>query len=74
MTDAPDPRLRARVAQVRVAAVVLAATMLLWMVAQWAGGRLGWQVRYVFLFDMMAMAAFAWTMVVTWRLWQSRQR
>lgn len=63
-----------RVAQARLAAFVLAGTMILWMAAQWLGGQLGWPVRFVFLFDMLAGAAFVWTMVVTWRLWRSRQR
>ncbi|HMO09351.1 MAG TPA: DUF5337 domain-containing protein [Paracoccaceae bacterium] len=67
------PRDRARVRQARLAAAVLGLTMVLWMGAQWLGGRLGWETRYVFLFDLMAIAAFVWTMAVTWRLWRERQ-
>lgn len=63
-----------RVVQARMAAFVLAGAMILWMGAQFLGGQLGWPVRFVFLFDMLAGAAFVWTMVVTWRLWRSRQR
>ncbi len=76
MNDAPRPKdpAAARVAQARLAAFVLAAAMLLWMGAQWLGGRLGWEARFVFLFDLMAAAAFVWTMVVTWRLWRTRER
>ena len=70
MQGKTDPR----VAQARLAAFVLAGTMILWMAAQWLGGQLGWPVRFVFLFDMLAGAAFVWTMVVTWRLWRSRER
>ncbi|MGQ0563629.1 MAG: DUF5337 domain-containing protein [Gemmobacter sp.] len=73
MTPGPSPEARARAAQARLAAVVLAGTMVAWMAAQWAGGRFGWEARYVFLFDLMAIAAFVWTMAVTWRLWRSRQ-
>ncbi len=73
MNNAPTPADRSRANQARLAAIVLAGTMVLWMGAQWLGGQLGWQARYVFLFDMMAMAAFVWTMVVTWRLWRKRQ-
>jgi len=73
MTDGRSPEDRSRAGQARLAAVVLAGTMVAWMGAQWLGGKLGWQTRYVFLFDMMAMAAFVWTMVVTWRLWRKRQ-
>ncbi len=63
-----------RVVQARLAALILGGTMILWMGAQWLGGQMGWPVRFVFLFDMLAGAAFVWTMVVTWRLWRSRQR
>jgi hypothetical protein len=73
MTRAPAPRDRARAAQARLAAVVLAGTMVLWMGAQWLGGRLGWEARFAFLLDLAAMAAFVWTMVVAWRLWRTRQ-
>ncbi len=51
-------------------AVVLAAAMLVWMGAQWLGGRMGWETRFVFLFDLAAMAAFVWSLVVTWRIWR----
>jgi hypothetical protein len=53
-----------------MAALVIAVAMVAWMAAQWLGGALGWQARYVFLFDFAAMAAFAWAMVVTWRVWR----
>ena len=59
--------------QARLVALVLAGTMVLWMVAQWLGGKLGWETRFVFLFDFAAMAAFAWSLVVTYRLWRARQ-
>jgi len=50
--------------------VVLAAAMLVWMGAQWLGGRMGWETRFVFLFDLAAMAAFVWSLAVTWRIWR----
>ena len=55
-------------------AIVIAATMVLWMGAQWLGGRFGLEARYVFLFDLAAMAAFFWALVVTWRIWQRQKR
>ncbi|QYK39888.1 MAG: DUF5337 domain-containing protein [Paracoccaceae bacterium] len=70
----PSPDDLARVRQARLAAFVLAATMILWMGAQWLGGKLGWEARFAFLFDLMAIAAFVWTMAVTWRLWRQRQK
>jgi hypothetical protein len=57
----------------RTVAFVIAGTMLAWMGAQWLGGRLGWQARYVFLFDFAALAAFVWALVVTYQIWRKRQ-
>ena len=51
----------------------IAAVMILWMGAQWLGGRLGWEARYVFLFDMIAIAAFVWALVATWRIRRGRR-
>lgn len=59
--------------QARLVAVVIAGTMVLWMAAQWLGGELGWETRYVFLFDLLALAGFFWAMVVTWQIWRKRR-
>ncbi len=59
--------------QARMAAFVIAGAMLLWMGAQWLGGQMGWQARYVFLFDLAALAAFFWGLVVTYRVWRKRR-
>jgi len=69
----PTDEERALSVQARLAATVMAGTMLLWMAVQWLGGRLGWEARYVFLFDFAALAAFFWALVVTWRIWRSRR-
>ena len=61
------------VAQARQAAVVIAGTMVVWMGAQWLGGQLGWQARFVFLFDLAALAAFVWAIYVTFRIWRMRR-
>ncbi len=57
----------------RVAASVMAATMVLWMGAQFLGGQLGLPVRYVFLFDLAAIAALVWALIVTYQVWQARR-
>ena len=57
----------------RRAALVLAATGLLWIGAQILGGRLGWDTRTAFLFDLAALAGFTWALVTTWRIWRGRQ-
>ena len=64
---------RQMVLQSRLVAVVLAVTMTLWMGAQWLGGQMGWDVRYAFLFDLAAMAAFVWALVVTYQIWRKRR-
>jgi di/tricarboxylate transporter len=55
----------------RLVAGVIAAAAVLWLGAQWLGGR---DARYVFLFDMAAIAAFIWALVATWRIWRRGQR
>ena len=59
--------------QARLVALVIAATMLAWMAAQWAGVELGLPARYVFLFDLAALAAFLWALIVTYQIWRKRR-
>ena len=59
--------------QVKLVAVVLAVTMVLWMFTNWAGGFYGWQARFAFLFDFLARAAFAWALIVSYRIWRARR-
>ena len=59
--------------QARLVAVVFAMTIVLWMAGQWLGGELGWEVRYVFLFDMIALAGFTWGLFVTYQIWRKRR-
>lgn len=59
--------------QARLVSIVIAATMILWMVAQWAGGKLGLPEHYVFLFDLFALAGFLWALIVTWQIWKKRR-
>ena len=70
----PEPEDRSLAREARMVAVVIAATMLLWLGAQWLGGKGGWDARYVFLFDLAALAAFFWALVVIWRIWRRGQR
>lgn len=59
--------------QMRLVALVIAGTMLIWMAAQWFGGTYGWATRYVFLFDFAALAAFVWSLVVIYQIWRGRR-
>ena len=61
-------------AQLRVAALVMAATGVLWLAANWAGQRYGWPSKYAFLADLAAMGGFVWSLLVTWRIWRRKAR
>ena len=69
----PDPTERYLARQAMLVAVVLVATMVLWLGAQWLGGEMGWQPKYVFLFDLAALAAFIWALAVTYQIWRKRR-
>nr|WP_318248271.1 DUF5337 family protein [Xinfangfangia pollutisoli] len=57
----------------RLVAIVISVTMILWMGAQWLGGQFGWDSRYAFLLDFAALAAFFWALVVTYQIWRTRR-
>lgn len=59
--------------QARLVAIVLVGTMALWLGAQFIGGKLGWEARFVFLFDLAALAGFVFALVVTFRIWRQRK-
>ncbi len=69
----PDPKERHRARQARLVSVVITATMVLWIGAQYVGGQMGWPPRFALLFDLLAVAGFAWALVVTYRIWRQRQ-
>jgi hypothetical protein len=69
----PVPDDPALAGQVRLVAIVLASTMALWMFLSWAGGYYGWEARYAFLIDFLALAAFGWALFVTYRIWRARR-
>lgn len=73
MQTRPDQTDLQRARQVRLVAIVLVATMVLWMGAQFFGGKLGLEARFVFLFDLLAIAAFVWALVVTYQIWRGRR-
>lgn len=59
--------------QGRLAALVIAATGLLWVGSTFAGNSLGWSNRTMALMDMLALAGFVFGLVVTYRIWRQRQ-
>jgi hypothetical protein len=52
----------------------MAATMILWMGAQYVGGQMGWPPRFAFLFDLAAIGALVWALVVTYWVWKERRK
>ena len=69
----PGPQEMRNARSARTVAVVLAVTMLLWMGVQVVGGEMGWNARYAFLFDLAALAAVLWALVVTYQIWRARR-
>ncbi|GGL87550.1 DUF5337 domain-containing protein [Pseudooceanicola nanhaiensis] len=65
---------RAMARKGRTVALVIAATMVIWLVGTTLVPYMGWPARFVFLFDMAAIAAFIWVFVVIWQIWQLRQQ
>ncbi len=60
-------------AQARVAAIVIVVTMIGWFLLSFIGGRLEMAPKYAFLIDLAALAAFAWAMIVGFKVWRARQ-
>lgn len=69
----PDEKEMRRARTARTVAIVLCVTMALWLALQWLGGYLGWPARWVFLFDLAALAAFLWALIVAVGLWRGRK-
>lgn len=72
MKQAPDQD-KAVAKQGRITALVIAGTTVLWLVGQWLGPRLGLDARYVFLFDLAALAGYFWALVTIYQIWRKRQ-
>lgn len=59
--------------QARLAGIVMATAMVLWVAANVIGRALGLPGRFAVLFDLMALGAFIWGLAVTFRIWQKRR-
>ena len=57
-------------AQIRLASMVIAVSMLLWFGASFLGGRLDLPARYAFLVDMLTLAALGWALWVIFSVWR----
>lgn len=70
---APNPQDMALAREARTVGIVLAATIVLWVGAQFVGGEMGWAPRFALLADLAALAGFVWALVVTYRIWRKRR-
>ena len=70
MSDEHD---RALARKGQMAGLVIAVTMVLWLVAQWLGPAMGLPGRFALLFDFAALAAMIWAFVVIYQMWRARQ-
>ena len=64
---------RGEIRQGRVVGFVIAATMLIWILAQSLGSYLGLPGRYALLIDFLAMVAFLWAIISGILMWRSRR-
>jgi di/tricarboxylate transporter len=58
--------------QARLAAGVLIATALGWLLLSEIGRQYGWPGRFALLIDLAAIAGFVFALAVAWRLWRRR--
>lgn len=72
MARTPQQRKNDR-GQVKLVSAVLVVTMGAWLLAQMIGGQYGWPPKFIFLFDLMALAGFVFALVTTYRIWRNRQ-
>ncbi|WP_377506731.1 DUF5337 domain-containing protein [Octadecabacter sp. R77987] len=71
MTRPTDPAI-AR--QARMAAIVIAASGILAIIAPMLVTGLGLAPRYEILFYLFSLAGFIWSLVVTYKIWQKTRK
>ena len=69
-----DPGHNARARQGRLAGLVIAMTGALWVGATWAGNHWDWPQRTRALIDLVALAGFAFALIVTFRIWRASRK
>lgn len=57
----------------RVVGLVIAISMVLWVVIQMIAQYVGLGGRYAFLFDLAALAALIWAIVNIYQIWRARR-
>ena len=59
--------------QGRVVGLVIAISMVIWILAQSLGPYLGLPGRYAILIDFLALVAFLWAIIAGMLMWRSRR-
>ncbi|MDX1784678.1 MAG: DUF5337 domain-containing protein [Roseovarius sp.] len=59
--------------QGRRAALVIAGTAVLWVLATFIGGRMGLSPHMLVMADMAALGGFIWALWMVFNIWRSRQ-
>ncbi|MDU8929037.1 DUF5337 domain-containing protein [Alisedimentitalea sp. MJ-SS2] len=57
----------------RVAALVIACTAALWVLAVFIGGKIGLSQRWLVLIDLFALVGFVLAIVMIWQIWRARR-
>ena len=57
----------------RIVSLVIAGTLIVWMLLQVIGPMVGLAGRYALLFDFAALAALIWAFVNIYQIWRMRQ-
>lgn len=58
----------------RLVSLVIAGTLIVWMVLQVVSPMIGLPGRFALLFDFAAMAALIWALVNVYQIWRMRQK
>lgn len=56
----------------RLAGLVIAGSMLIWLGLQWLATELNLPVRLMLLIDFIVIAAMAWSLLITFQIWRAR--
>ena len=57
----------------RMVSLVIVGTVVLWLISLWLAPKLGLTTRHSILIDLFALAALAWSFIVSWQLKRARQ-
>ena len=60
-------------AQTRLASIVIIVAMIVWIAVNFLGGKMGLPARFAFLADFAALGAFAWSLIVLFKVWRQRR-